>query len=738
MEIAELGIAINYGSADAATRSLDNLTASSARAQSGNRDLTRSMDQVVDHFNMLRQQSQLGGMSLLQFKEQGNAAMQQLRQLASQSRLTADEARYFAQQSQIMATTMRTVEGAALRTQNAMVRVAFGVQSVAASGGSLQGLTTALGTLGGGAWVVGLSAALSLGSALFKAFADDAEESAKRAADALEGLSRVRLQARLAENQADLARAGVDLPSIAAFGTGGAGGAANVIANFFANINSGNANVARLVTENAALTASINAIDVATGHAARTTREHAAAVDDWAEKARRATVDFLKLADVEFKNVISDLTKAQLAANDPFGFGKALEHLKDIQREIEHTQDIITNKTVAFLKGQDPASAGRGGNDASGIIGGAFGFLQSGGSVSGLGGLLGSLSALSPAAGIAGSVLQGLGDILDGNAVAAERMRQAQIAYNQSIMEWEHQITGVNSTLQQAQDAARSRAMQERAQAEQAYPGLWHTVDRMAELARIDTDLAEALYRAQQDWDRMWSYANADLGVRTLRAGGDTSGADALALQLQQQKELDDARRNGADDAYLLALREVQLMETRARAMAGLQDGITHLTSTIGGLQSFRDAIALNRQLTTLSPIQQLAEARRQYESVLGAARGGDQTAAGRLSTVGQAFLEASRSVNASGMAYASDFDRVRSETASIQKMFEDQRTAAQQQVDELKKQNDKLTEIGDTLGTTLDVTIAGMQTNADGLVALRLEFADLKSAITRGAASLN
>lgn len=104
------------------------------------------------------------------------------------------------------------------------------------------------------------------------------------------------------------------------------------------------------------------------------------------------------------------------------------------------------------------------------------------------------------------------------------------------------------------------------------------------------------------------------------------------------------------------------------RAVAA--ERLLSLQRTIGSLESFRRDIR-SSNLSIYSPFQQLDDARGRYESLVAAARGGDQSAADQLPAAARAFLEQSRSVNASGARYVSDFQRVERDTAFIMENFE-------------------------------------------------------------------
>ncbi|MDR3382314.1 tape measure protein [Cupriavidus basilensis] len=75
-------------------------------------------------------------------------------------------------------------------------------------------------------------------------------------------------------------------------------------------------------------------------------------------------------------------------------------------------------------------------------------------------------------------------------------------------------------------------------------------------------------------------------------------------------------------------------------------------------VKAFQDGLKLGN-LSTLTPEQQYAEAKRRYEETSSKALGGDADARSQWTQIAQAFLEASRAYYASGGKYAADFDLV-------------------------------------------------------------------------------
>lgn len=206
--------------------------------------------------------------------------------------------------------------------------------------------------------------------------------------------------------------------------------------------------------------------------------------------------------------------------------------------------------------------------------------------------------------------------------------------------------------------------------------------DRMQELNSLEAQRAKQL---QQQAAQDKQYYEQDLQARLLAAQGHQEEADDLDFLTKQQREYSDAVRAGKDAIDLASLAEVQRAETIARSIAKLQTQINAYTATIDGLKSFKDALLLS-DAAGLSPAEKLAEAQRQYAAVLGAAQGGDQSAAGRLPQAAQALLDAAKQMFASGPQFQEILQQVLADTDATIQYYDDQRTIAQQQLDELKK----------------------------------------------------
>lgn len=93
---------------------------------------------------------------------------------------------------------------------------------------------------------------------------------------------------------------------------------------------------------------------------------------------------------------------------------------------------------------------------------------------------------------------------------------------------------------------------------------------------------------------------------------------------------------------------------------------IDRMLEARSGLREWIDSIFLNDQLSPLSPMQKLEEARRQYETTLGMARAGDVGAVTNLSGASETYLRIARDIFASSAAYNDIFRGVMTSVGSV------------------------------------------------------------------------
>jgi tape measure domain-containing protein len=127
-----------------------------------------------------------------------------------------------------------------------------------------------------------------------------------------------------------------------------------------------------------------------------------------------------------------------------------------------------------------------------------------------------------------------------------------------------------------------------------------------------------------------------------------------------------------------------------------LKSTIDRLKTFQSGILSFKDSLVLG-SLSTLTPLQKAAEAKRQYEATLAKANTGDVTAQGGVQAAATAFLTASQIINASSDAYVADAAKVQRDLALLAAIAGTQLTDAQKQMSALDKQVSGLITLNET-----------------------------------------
>lgn len=136
--------------------------------------------------------------------------------------------------------------------------------------------------------------------------------------------------------------------------------------------------------------------------------------------------------------------------------------------------------------------------------------------------------------------------------------------------------------------------------------------------------------------------------LATLTAQYGTQRAEQL-LELERWHR-EQVALAGGNAALLLAIEESYQARRTAIINGGVASGLSSLQQT---LRDWLNGLLLNQQLTQLTPMQQLAEARSQYEAALAS---GDGAA---ISRAADAYLSIARSVYASSAAYQAIYDAV-------------------------------------------------------------------------------
>lgn len=179
------------------------------------------------------------------------------------------------------------------------------------------------------------------------------------------------------------------------------------------------------------------------------------------------------------------------------------------------------------------------------------------------------------------------------------------------------------------------------------------------------------------------------------------------------------------------------------RAKAAQDAMRTSLGELISKMRSFGEAArALGdglklSELSTLTPEQQYAEARRQYETTKAAAYGGDERAQGNFSAIANAFLSASQRINGGDSMYSADFAGVIKTADEIAKWSDGQIDVAQASLNAQEAQLAALTQLNTTMTSIFaggpgalvgTVERAGDTALAKELQAVRAELAGFRA----------
>lgn len=199
------------------------------------------------------------------------------------------------------------------------------------------------------------------------------------------------------------------------------------------------------------------------------------------------------------------------------------------------------------------------------------------------------------------------------------------------------------------------------------------------------------------------------------------AASNALSERIELQKEYDDLtltaaqqlskQRAALDPSNRALFDQVQgvkaLKVAQDAARASLGDVISRLRSFGESARELGKGLLLG-DLSTLTPEQQYSEARRQYESTLVAAKGGDAGAQDRFTSIATSFLEASQRINGGDSMYAADFDGVIKTSDEIAKWSVNQVDVAQASLDALNAQVAALGKLNATMTVVADGVLGG------------------------------
>jgi hypothetical protein len=212
----------------------------------------------------------------------------------------------------------------------------------------------------------------------------------------------------------------------------------------------------------------------------------------------------------------------------------------------------------------------------------------------------------------------------------------------------------------------------------------------------------------------------------------------------KSEQEIADERKGLQDQLDQLTLTQVQLLAKQRNALDAanrplfdMVQAAQKLAGTSSDMAKFRDAAKslhdglATGSLSTLTPEQQYAELRRQYEQTKAAALGGDTTAQGNVASALTAFLTFSQKINGADSQYASDFAMGQSDSAAMAQWASGQVDAAQAQLAAMNTANATLTAISQGIDQLNNAPInAANYGTSDNLAVLVAEVKSLNAKI--------
>lgn len=194
---------------------------------------------------------------------------------------------------------------------------------------------------------------------------------------------------------------------------------------------------------------------------------------------------------------------------------------------------------------------------------------------------------------------------------------------------------------------------------------------------------------------------------------------DKLDQMMMTSAQLRTRERASVDASNLALYDQLQARQNIASAYetesAALKSTIDRLKTFGDGIRSFKDSLLLG-SLSTLTPMQKMAEAQRQYEDTLAKAKTGDAAAQSALTAAATAYLTANQVVKSSSDAYAADAARVQADLAALAAIAGAQLSDAQKQLTALDTQVGQLINLNKTaVGIQEAVAALGAALRAGG-----------------------
>ena len=232
---------------------------------------------------------------------------------------------------------------------------------------------------------------------------------------------------------------------------------------------------------------------------------------------------------------------------------------------------------------------------------------------------------------------------------------------------------------------------------------LYASLLALAEPFKTAADYAAELASATGEYAAVAKTASEIASERNgLQAELDKLTLNALQLRAKERLSIDASNRALFDE---VAARS-DVAAAYATQSDALKSAIERLKTFALGIQTFKDSLQLGT-LSTLTPVQKMMEAQRQYEETLAKARSGDTAAQSALTAAASAYLSADQIVKASSDAYTADVTRVQSDLAALAALAGTQMSEAEKQLSVLDQQVGQLVMLNNTAVAMKDAIAA-------------------------------
>jgi hypothetical protein len=176
---------------------------------------------------------------------------------------------------------------------------------------------------------------------------------------------------------------------------------------------------------------------------------------------------------------------------------------------------------------------------------------------------------------------------------------------------------------------------------------------------------------------------------------------DQLDEATMTETQLRQKERDALDESNRALYDQVQAAkkakDAQDAAKSSLGNFINQMNTFATTAKGLNNSLVLG-SLSTLTPEQQYAEARRQFERTRQAASAGDATAQNNLSSIEQTFLQMSQKINGGDAAYSSDLATVMRTNDDLSKWAASSVDVAQASLDALTNSSATLMDISATL----------------------------------------